>query len=267
VVAVTFGLAAGSARPTRAFAFLNISYAVFASIFYLTVPLAITHAGASGAFLAMAAAAVIGALLMPMFPSQRTGAAAALELPRLSSLPGWGFVAFAALIVLWSGHNAMWTFIDRVGHASGLNIQQIGAVLSLSAIVTIAGPTAVGILDTRFGYRAPMLVAIAIKTTAVLTLATMMTPLVFSTLVPLFLFLSLFITPYIMGLLSEADPAGRLAAAASAAMTAGASSGAFIGGLALTHGGLPGLGWAAAGQFVIFTVLILIAAAARRRVA
>ena len=97
-----------------------------------------------------------------------------------------------------------------------------------------------------------------------LTLATILTPFVYSTLVPLFLFLSLFITPYVMGLLSEADPAGRLAAAASAAMTAGSSSGAFIGGLALTYAGLPGLGWVAAAQFAVFTLLILIAAAARR---
>ena len=54
IVAIAFSLAAGSPRPTRAFAVLNITYALFSTFFYLTVPYAIRWEGAAGAFLAMA---------------------------------------------------------------------------------------------------------------------------------------------------------------------------------------------------------------------
>ncbi|MDH7640016.1 MFS transporter [Sphingomonas oryzagri] len=255
VVAIVFSLAAGSARPTRAFAVLNVVYALFSTFFYLVVPYAITWDGAGGAFLSMGGVAVVGALFMPFFPADRLSASEISGL-KLRDLPAFGFFAFAALIILWSGHNMVFTFIERIGVRDGMDVKAIGAVLSLSAFLTIAGPGLARAIDTRFGYGVPMLVAITLKIAAMLVVGYVATATAFSTAVPAFMLLSLFITPYVMGILSLADPAGRLAAASSAAMTAGSSLGAWLGGMAIQAAGPVGLGWGAVIHFVIFTVIV-----------
>ena len=261
VVAIAFSLAAGSPRPTRAFAVLNITYALFSTFFYLTVPYAIQWEGAAGAFLSMAGVAVAGALFMPGFPKDRL---AASEISGLSlrALPAFGFIAFAALIILWSGNNVVWTFIARIGARDGLDVTAIGRVLSLSAFITIAGPSLARAVDTRFGYRLPMIAATALLIVTVLVIGYVSAPASFTVAACAFMLLPLFVTPYVMGLLSLADPAGRLAAASSAAMTAGSSLGAWIGGMAIAAGyGWTSTGWVGAalalGGLAIWIVAVL----------
>jgi MFS transporter, DHA1 family, inner membrane transport protein len=159
VVAIVFSLAAGSSRPTRAFAVLNVVYALFSTFFYLVVPYAIGWDGAGGAFLSMGGVAILGALFMPFFPAGRLATSEISGL-RLRDLPTFGFLAFLALVILWSGHNMVFTFIERIGVRNGMDVKAIGAVLSLSAFLTIAGPGLARTIDTRFGYGVPMVVAI-----------------------------------------------------------------------------------------------------------
>ncbi|HEY0316636.1 MAG TPA: MFS transporter [Sphingomonas sp.] len=256
VVAIVFSLAAGSARPTRAFAVLNVVYALFSTFFYLVVPYAIGWAGAAGAFLSMGGVAIAGALFMPAFPADRLAASEISGL-RLRELPLFGFLAIAALVLLWSGHNMVFTFVERIGVRDGMDVKAIGAVLSLSAFLTIAGPGLARAIDTRLGYGVPMIVAILLKIAAMLVIGYIATATAFSFAVPAFMLLSLFITPYVMGMLSLADPAGRLAAASSAAMTAGASLGSWLGGVTLQAAGPVGLSWGAVIHFLLFTVIIL----------
>lgn len=256
VVAIAFSLAAGSSRPTRAFALLNIVYALFSAAFYMTVPYAIRWGGAEGAFLAMGSVAVLGALFMVRFPADRLTSSELTGLS-LKALPAFGFFAFAALVILWSGHNVIWTFIERIGVRNGMDVTQIGAILSLSAFLTIAGPSLVRLLDTRLGYGVPMIGAILLKIVAVFVIGYVVSDRAFMIAVPAFMLLSLFITPYVMGILSLADPAGRLAAASSAAMTAGGSIGAWIGGASLQALSWPGLTWASFVHFLLFTLIIL----------
>jgi len=265
VVAIVFSLAAGSARPTRAFAVLNVVYALFSTFFYLVVPYAIGWGGAAGAFLSMGGVALVGACFMPSFPADRLSASEISGL-RLRDIPAFGFLAFAALIILWSGHNMVWTFIERIGVRDGLDVKAIGQVLSLSAFLTIAGPGLARAIDTRLGYGVPMLTAVTLKIATVLLIGYLATATTFTLAVPAFMLLSLFITPYVMGVLSLADPAGRLAAASSAAMTAGSSLGAWLGGVAITAAGPLGISWGATVHFILFTLIVLgIAPLANRR--
>ena len=264
VVAIVFGLVAGSARPTRAFATLNIVYALFATFFYLTVPYAIQWNGAAGAFTAMGGVAVAGAMFMPLFPTERLERSQMSGL-RLTAIPRFGLLAFAGLVIVWTGHNVIWTFIERLGVNVGLDVSDVGQGLSIAALLTIGGPLLARILDVRFGIGPPLYAAITLKILAVLLLGFFATPAIYTVAVPAFLVLSLFITPYIMGTLSLADPDGRLAAASSAAMTAGSSLGALIGGMALSGAGYGGLSLVATGFFILFIVIIMVVAPLTRR--
>jgi DHA1 family inner membrane transport protein len=256
VVAIVFGMAAGSSRPMRAFAVLNIVYAVFATFFYLVVPYAITAAGAAGAFWAMGGVAVAGSLFMPLFPTRRLTVSETSGL-KWRNMPFYGLVGFAALVILWSGHNMMFTFIQQIGAADGMSLQAIGSVLSLGSFLSVVAPSLARAIDTRLGYGVPMLVATILKIASTLVIALIASPLAYSIAVPAFILLSLFITPYVLGILALADPEGRLAAASSAAMTAGGSLGALLGGISIDKTGNAGLGWWAAAHFLLFTILVI----------
>lgn len=267
VVAVTFSLAAGTVHPTRTFALLNGAYALFSMVFYLIVPTFIEMGGAAGAFYMMAGVAALGAAMLAWYPDRRMEASELKDL-RLRDVPVFGFIALAALIILWIGHNAVWTFIERLGHRVDLSLGEIGTVLSISAFLTIGGPTLARLIDTRWGYVRPIVTATVIKTVVVMLLVYLSVAWIYMTMVPVFLIMALFIVPYIMGILSLADPAGRLAAASSAAMTAGSSLGALIGGWTADRVGFEGLSWVAAGHFVVVIILMLsIAAGLRQRTA
>lgn len=267
VVAIVFSLAAGTAHPTRAFALLNATYAVFSTAFYLTAPFFIEMGGAKGAFLMMAGVAVIGALFLFWFPN-RSMAASEVRNLKIREIPLFGFLALAALIILWTGQASIWTFVERLGTRLDLSVTQIGGVLSVAAFLTIGGPTLARLIDTRFGHTRPILVAVVLMIAVVMALIYLPFASIYMTMVPLFLILSLFTVPYVMGILSVADPAGRLAAASSAAMTAGGSLGALAGGWTIRELGYEGLAFTATGHFlVVIAIIALVAGQIRRRTA
>ncbi len=258
VVTISFSLAAGVTHPTRAFAILNASYALFSMFFFLTTPSIIAAAGAKGAFIMLSAVSFISVLAMVWYPERRMLAGADIQNISLRSIKGYGLIAFVALIVLWIGHNAIWTFVERLGLRVELTPAEIGQILSLAAFITIAGPSLARVIDNRFGYTAPILTAMSIKVVATFALVFVTIGWVYATLVPVFLLVSLFMLPYFMGILSLADPAGRLAAAASAAMTMGSSLGSLFGGWTADAWDYEGLAWLAIGNFSIVIVLMVI---------
>ncbi|WP_156842126.1 MFS transporter [Novosphingobium aquimarinum] len=259
VEAVVFSLVAGTSHPTRSFATLNVAYAVFSTFFFFTVPYAIEREGAVGAFHAMGLVALVGTAFLPFFPRQPLSHGE-LDGFSLRQVPPWGIAAFFVLILLWSGQHGLMAFIERFGDARGMNAREVGQILGLAAFLTIAGPTIARVVETRFGFTPPMLLAITILIGATFVLGHSATRTAFTLAVPLFMLMPLLITPYLMGVLSLADPAGRLSAASSAAMTAGSSMGAWLGGMALTGGGLGVLSWTSIGHFAICALIILVIA-------
>lgn len=249
VVTISFSLAAGVSHPIRAFAILNACYALFSAVFFLTLPPVIASGGAAGCFMVLAAVSVLGMLAMLRYPDRlmrdidihRTG---------MRDVQGHGLIALAALIVLWMGHSAIWMFVERIGLRMALTPAQVGQVLSIAAFITIGGPSLARLIDTRFGHTSPLLVAVTVKILIALLLVYSAAQWMYALLVPTFMLLALFTVPYFMGILSLADPAGRLAAAASAAMTMGGSLGSLVGGWTADNLGYEGLGWVATGNFV-----------------
>ena len=261
VVTISFSLAAGTSHPIRAFAVLNASYALFSTAFFLVMPAVIAAGGASGCFAVLSAVSVISLLAMTRYPERRMQGT---DMHRMSfrDIQGYGLIAFAALIVLWIGHNAIWTFVERIGLGLDFTAAQIGQVLSVAAFITICGPSLARVIDTRFGHTQPVLAAISLKVVITLLLVYTTSQWMYAALVPAFMLLALFMLPYFQGILSLADPAGRLAAAASAAMTMGSSLGSLLGGWTADTFDYEGLGWVAATSFAI--VIVMVAMITRR---
>lgn len=256
VVTISFSLAAGVSHPIRAFAILNASYALFSMAFFLAMPPVIAAGGAQGCFMLLSAVSLVSAFVMFRYPERRMQGT---DMHRISlrDIKGYGLLAFAALIILWVGHNAIWTFVERIGLRMELTPAEVGQVLSFAAFITIGGPSLARLIDTRFGHTLPVLTAVSAKILITLLLVYAAAQWMYALLVPAFLLLALFMLPYFMGILSMADPAGRLAAAASAAMTMGSSLGSLIGGWTADSFDYEGLGWLATGTFVAVIVLMM----------
>lgn len=255
VVTISFSLAAGTSHPIRAFAVLNASYALFSTAFFLVMPAVIATGGAAGCFAVLSAVSLVSLLAMTRYPERRMQGT---DMHRISfrNIQSYGLIAFAALIVLWIGHNAIWTFIERIGLRMDFTPAEVGQVLSIAAFITICGPSLARVIDTRFGHTQPVLAAISVKIVITLLLVYTSVHWMYAALVPAFMLLALFMLPYFQGILSLADPAGRLAAAASAAMTMGSSLGSLLGGWTADTFDYEGLGWVAATSFVIVIIMV-----------
>ncbi len=260
VVAGIFALAARTERPTRTFAVLNVTYAGFSTLFFLIVPHAINAGGMAGAFLTMAAVGVVGAVFLPLIPSSHADMRGAMA--KGGKLTMAGGAVLLCLGLLWCAHNALWTFIERIGIELGLAVATIGAVLSLSSFITIGGPALARLVDTRFGLAPPILIAVGGKVVLALLIGFAVAAPIYLGATPLFQLLALFVVPYMQGLMAKVDPAGRLAAASSAAMTAGSALGAFIGGVTVDALGYPGLGVLSA--ILLFVVMLVVGGILRR---
>ena len=256
MVAGIFSLFARTASPTRSFALLNGSYTAFSAGFYLIVPYFIERNGASGAFMIMFIITVLGSLLAWWVPTGRNVPTVTRSTSGPGSIGLAGILVLSALVIMWAGNSAIWTFIERIGVRAGLEITRIGAVLSFSALLTILGPTLAHILHTRYGYRKPIIIALSLKIIVAALLCNIISATAFIFTTPLLNLIALFIIPYLMGLMSIADPKGRLAAAAAAAMTAGNSLGSYIGGITVTEAGYGVLSIISISLFVLVMVLI-----------
>lgn len=256
MVAGIFSLFARTANPTRSFAVLNGSYTAFSAGFYMIVPIFIERNGASGALMTMFIITILGSMLVYWVPIGRTTSTATNTPSRSGSVGLAGILVLSALVIMWAGHSAIWTFIERIGVRAGMDITRIGAVLSVSALLTILGPTLAHILHTRYGFRKPLIFALSLKVVVAAVLCNVVNTTAFITATPFLNLIALFIVPYLMGLMSIADPKGRLAAAAAAAMTAGGSLGSYIGGITLTESGYGVLSIIVISLFVLVMVLI-----------
>jgi predicted MFS family arabinose efflux permease len=98
------------------------------------------------------------------------------------------------------------------------------------------------VLDTRAGYKVPIIVGVGVKIVIAGILGTVTSAVIFMATVPFFNAAMLLAVPYLQALMSLADPKGRFAAAAGASMTLGAALGAYLGGVTVTHLGLNHVG-------------------------
>ncbi len=237
VIAAIFSLAARTQNPTKSFAIINGAYTALATIIYLTLPVPIKANGATGAFAALFVVVLFGALFLYWVPSTRAVdqlKATATEDPKLA-VPLSGFLVLIALIFMWAANGSIWTYVERLGQSTGLSLQQVGTTLSIAAAVAILGPITAHYVHDRFGFRKPIMIGATLKIGAALVLCNWMIPQAYIVAAALFVLAALFIVPYLMSLMSLADPTGRLAAAAGGLLTAGSSLGAYLGGVTLTY--------------------------------
>jgi DHA1 family inner membrane transport protein len=257
LVAALFSIAGQTPRPTRTFALINAAYAGLSAAAFLAAPYFVGRFGAQGIFALMAALALLGVLWLPWLPQGRTSAAPKTQ-RRGFAISGTGIAVIAAFFLFWTAHEVIWTFAERLGVRVGLDLPTIGKVLAASALAAVAGPVLAHALDLKYGVLRPLVVAIVVVGTSGLALSQTHVGGVFVGCVLIFSILTLFATPYFQGLLSAADPLGRLAALSVATSTFGGSCGALLGSAVLAHGGYSTLGPVGCGIFAVVLSIVIV---------
>jgi predicted MFS family arabinose efflux permease len=229
LVAALFSLAGQTANPTRTFALINCGYAGVSTLAFLVVSYFVRWMGPPGVFYLTTGLSVIGIAFVPWLPSAGMERSAADRDPRtIGNARLAGLLILATFFLFSSTKDCLWVFVERLGGRTGLSLEEIGRLLSITSLVAIAGPALAHVTEARFGTTKPLLISIVVIAACGFAIASTGNSTLFMVAVPVFAALGLFITSYFQGLLGLADPTGGLAAVSLAVSTGGAAFGALI---------------------------------------
>lgn len=201
-------------------------------ILFAFLPAYVADYGVSAIYCVLAILAVVALLLSLQIPEQgsRVAADSAEEKPalRLPILGLFGTVIFFAGIML------VWSFIERLGIARGFGSEEIGAALSISGVVSLAGALSAAALADRLGRLLPMLVGMVGILLSYWLLATQVSWWSFVLAASLLAAFWNFWLPYQMGAVAAVDLSGRYVVLIPFAQSLGVALGPIIAGRILT---------------------------------
>jgi predicted MFS family arabinose efflux permease len=263
VLAAANAAVASSLDPDRLFARVTIGGGLAAALLLAALPPVIEWGEHRGAFLALGALSLACLPLLRWLPGapareERSGDGRAIQRGLALALLVGGFL-------LAAGEGAIWAFSERIGLRVGLSAEAIGIALGAATLVGLLGAAAAAWLGASRGRSAPIAVGVAVTGASCLALAYTLDPSAYVVLQLVFGVAYMFSLPYLMGAAAALDPMGRVAAGLGGISLVAAAAGPGAGGLLLTWGSYPMLGWVALVGALLAIVAILPAALALDR--
>jgi len=221
VLAVVTMLAVRREDAQRALASMQIGVAAFAFLFYLALPALVARSGAPAVFAAQAltAIAALAVLARGLFGE----AERSVTTERFRPAPR-AVMVLLGLAALFLGQSMAWNSIFALGASKGFGLRQVGTVMAICGVCTIAGPLAARGLGERAGVRAPALAFAGLLAVDVIVLAQASPFWAFAAATVALVLLPGFGLPYVIGLAGRAGDA-RHAGAAPAFLMFGSALG------------------------------------------
>ncbi len=231
---VTVALIARSPTPERwSGVYLTVQTLgqfVLATIMSLTV---VPAYGSDGGWFTLAAFCVITALAALAIPSSYA------LLPRTegnSSLPGArGWIALVSAFLYSAFTIGVWVYAEPLSKQAGHDPGVTGMAVSVSLACQVAGGAAATLLAGRVNWLWTTLIAAALSAAVTAGMATLPGPEMFLVLSGAFGFLWLFVLPFLVPMVIEADPTRRAAVLIGGAQVLGASFGPFFASMLVTE--------------------------------
>ncbi len=173
-----------------------------------------------------------------------------------SSLPGArGWIALLSAFLYSAFTIGVWVYAEplskQAGHAPGVT----GMAVSVSLACQVAGGAAATVLAGRVNWLWTTLIAAALSVGVIIGLASLPGPTMFLVLSGAFGFLWLFVLPFLVPMVIEADPTRRAAVLIGGAQVLGASFGPFCASLLVTDTDSRGAIWFGGACLVVAVVL------------
>ena len=166
-------------------------------------------------------------------------------------------VLLAANLVYFVGQGGVWAYLERIGIAHELSVDQVAIGLSMSLITGVAGALATTVINLRFGRAAPLGAAILIAIACVLVLIWNVTVATFFVAVGLWNFVNNFGHPYLLGYMASIDRSGRYVVASGGMQTAGMGVGPAIAALIISSPTYINVLWLGLACFIITLAMFM----------
>ncbi len=189
--------------------------------------------GASGGWIALAAFCVATAVFALFIPD-RLQLLARTE--GHSSLPGArGWIALLSAFLFSAFTIGVWVYAEPLSRQAGHGPEVTGAAVSISLACQVAGGAAATLLAGRINWLWTVVVSAILAMGVVYGFYSLPSPEMFLVLSGAFGFLWLFVLPFLVPMIIEADPTRRAAVLVGGAQVLGASFGPFFASLLVTE--------------------------------
>jgi MFS transporter, DHA1 family, inner membrane transport protein len=235
LVGVAFAVIARTVNPDRTFGVLLVVQFGLGGLGNLYLPRLVPFFGPKVLFIALIAFSVATLLMLPFlgeYPRRKAEAAEAGALPPARArLPV--FMVLASVFLFQAANMGLFAFIIGLGRDYGLELPFITTTLALAGWIGIVGPVIVIAIYTRFGRFLPLVAAMLLTMLGTWALHYSALPAAYFAANTLVGITWAFVMPYLLGLCSEFDTSGRMAALGGFASKMGLASGPLAAGLLL----------------------------------
>ncbi|PWC80680.1 hypothetical protein TSH100_29155 [Azospirillum sp. TSH100] len=236
-LSMTHGAMARSLNPHRFFGLGNLGTAVFAILFFATVPAALETQGVRALFLVLGGLQTVAAIAAALaFPSHGAAPATSGEdgMTSGSTAPvaplSVRMLVFLGVACLATTQAMIFGFIERIGVAHGFGGDRIGLVLLVSGFVNLTAPLVAAMLERRLSHLAVSVCAVPLHAACGAAAVLMPDFLPYAVCAIAFVWLVIFGHIFIFALIATLDPSGRTAASTPAMLMVGAAIGPILGG-------------------------------------
>lgn len=232
LVGVGFSVIARTKNPDRTFGVLLVIQFGLGGLGNLYLPRLVPGFGVNVLFVALIVFTLVTALVVPLLSEYRVSEKGdgvhghAKESIAVRPLA----LTLLSIFLFQAGNMGLFAFIIGLGKSYDLGLEFITWTLALSGWIGIIGAVIVIALYTRFGRFLPLLLAMLLTTVGIWVLHYSAVPTVFLVANCGMGITWAFVIPYLLGLCSEFDKAGRMAALGGFASKMGLASGPMVAG-------------------------------------
>jgi predicted MFS family arabinose efflux permease len=259
--AVFLTMAASSERPVKVFAIVNAVSIAYSGVFTPFAPMILQWWGVPGLFIVIATVASLMILLIsgvPSYASTERSRGVAASHGGMAPLAGAIAMLLIMMLLLYTGHGAIWAFQERIGVGLGLSSQSAGTWIGMSMLIGgVGGSLLAGWLGLRLGRVLPQLISLGLSCVGAMLLVTGATHLLFGLACALVAMSWFYGLPYQMGLLATFDPHGRANMAGLVMTTGGAALGPAVAATLIDGSGHAAIGVFAAACYLVCLLLVL----------
>jgi len=189
--------------------------------------------GLTGAYTVFAILGIVALLAAPRFPLFNGDR---VDIGRKGGrvARGRAVVALLAILIYFIGQGAVWTYLERIGVAAGIDAARVGGALGIAHVAGILGATLAAWLGHRLGRSRPMIAGFLVSFGSVYLLGGSASYAAYLAAAGFFAFAWYFTLSYFFGLKSALDPAGRVIVLAVTMQAAGLAIGPALAGVLVT---------------------------------
>ena len=230
---ITIGMITRAPRPERwSGAYLTVQTLAQFLLSLALTGIVVAHYGANGGFWVLAGLGGLAGLSALAGPARYAPLAHADAPGGLPSVRGW--VALAACFLFLAFIVAVWVYAEPLSHQAGHPPQIFGYAVSLSLICQVAGGAAATMLAGRLPWFWTLLTCAIVDLAILALLASLPGPVTFLVASGVFGFIWLFVLPFLVPMVIEADPTRRAAMLLAGAQLLGGSLGPLMASLVVT---------------------------------